>query len=62
VHSPYAGGSFDSRYLGVVRDEQLRGTLEPVLTWLTRSQMAALRARTIVPRRCGAIACVQRSK
>ena len=25
VHSPYADGSFDSRYLGVVRLEQTRG-------------------------------------
>lgn len=60
MHSPYADGSFDSRYLGVVRRDQLRGTMQPVLTWLTRSQRAALRARGLSGRRCGLVACVHR--
>lgn len=60
MHSPYADGSFDSRYLGVLRREQLRGTMRPVLTWLTRSQRAALRTRGLRGRRCGLVACVQR--
>ena len=47
VHSPYADGSFDSRYLGVVRAEQMRGVVRPLLTWLTASQREALRARGI---------------
>jgi hypothetical protein len=34
MHSPYPDGSFDSRYLHVVRHGQLRGTMRPVLTWL----------------------------
>lgn len=45
VHSPYADGSFDSRYLGVVRAEQMRGVVRPLLTWLTAAQRDALRAR-----------------
>ena len=45
VHSPYADGSFDSRYLGVVRAEQMRGVVRPLLTWLTAAQHKALRAR-----------------
>lgn len=57
VHSPYAEGSFDSRYLGVVRLHQVRGIVRPVITWLTRSQRAALRARAIPPTRCGLVAC-----
>ena len=60
MHSPYHDGSFDSRYVGVVRREQLRGRMRPVLTWLTRSQRAALRARGLPGRRCGLVACVQR--
>ena len=60
MHSPYHDGSFDSRYLGVVRRDQLRGTMRPVLTWLTREQHAALRARGFRPARCGLVACVQR--
>jgi conjugative transfer signal peptidase TraF len=60
VHSPYADGSFDSRYLGVVRAEQLRGTMRPVLTWLTPRQRTALRARGLRAARCGLVACVQR--
>lgn len=60
MHSPYHDGSFDSRYLGVVRRDQVRGTMRPVLTWLTRSQRAALRARGLPGRRCGLVACVQR--
>ena len=62
LHSPYADASFDSRYLGVVRGEQLRGTLRPLLTWHTRSQHAALRARGLRARRCGLVACVQRGR
>ncbi len=60
VHSPYADGSFDSRYLGVVRLQQTRGTVRPVLTWLTGRQRDALRARGLRPARCGLVACVQR--
>lgn len=60
MHSPYADGSFDSRYLGVIRLEQVCGTLRPVLTWLTTAQRVALRCRGIRPRRCGLVACVQR--
>ena len=60
MHSPYADGSFDSRYLGVVRSDQMRGVVRPVLTWLTRGQASALRARGMLPRRCGLVACVQR--
>ncbi|HET6232198.1 MAG TPA: S26 family signal peptidase [Longimicrobiaceae bacterium] len=45
VHSPYADGSFDSRYVGIVRTEQMRGTLRPVLTWLSPRQRGALRSR-----------------
>lgn len=60
THSPYADGSFDSRYLGVVRTEQLHGTMRPVLTWLTRTQASAVRARGLRPERCGPVACVQR--
>ena len=60
MHSPYHDGSFDSRYLGVVRLDQLRGTMRPVLTWLTPGQRAALRARGLRPERCGLVACVQR--
>jgi type IV secretory pathway protease TraF len=59
VHSPYADGSFDSRYLGVVRLEQMRGTVRPVLTWLTSGQRATLRARGLRPARCGLVACMQ---
>ena len=59
MHSPYHDGSFDSRHLGVVRSEQLRGTMRPMLTWLTRTQASALRARGMLPRRCGLVACVQ---
>ncbi|HEX6372926.1 MAG TPA: S26 family signal peptidase [Longimicrobium sp.] len=62
MHSPYADGSFDSRYLGVVRRDQLRGTMRPVLTWLTRTQASALRARGMLPGRCGLVACVQRNR
>jgi conjugative transfer signal peptidase TraF len=47
VHSPYADGSFDSRYLGVVRAEQMRGIVRPLLTWLTAAQRDALRAREL---------------
>jgi conjugative transfer signal peptidase TraF len=57
THSPYAEGSFDSRYLGIVRQEQLRGTVRPILTWLTTSQQAALRARGIPVQRCGPSIC-----
>lgn len=60
MHSPYHDGSFDSRYLGVVRRGQVRGTMLPLLTWLTRSQRAALRARGLHATRCGLVACVQR--
>jgi hypothetical protein len=60
VHSPYADGSFDSRYLGVIRLEQMRGTLRPVITWLTQSQRGALRARGYQPARCGLVACTRR--
>jgi conjugative transfer signal peptidase TraF len=60
MHSPYHDGSFDSRYLGVVRRDQLHGTMRPVLTWLTPGQRAALRARGLRPDRCGLVACVQR--
>lgn len=60
MHSPYADGSFDSRYLGVVRREQMRGSLRPIITWLTRSQRDALRARGIQPGRCGLVACTRR--
>jgi len=59
VHSPYAEASFDSRYVGIVRANQMRGTLTPVLTWITSGQRAALRARGLTPRRCGSVACVQ---
>jgi len=59
VHSPYADGSFDSRYLGVVRQVQLRGTVRPVLTWLTASQLSALRARHISVQRCGLAICLR---
>lgn len=45
MHSPYADGSLDSRYLGVVRSAQLRGSLRPLVTWLTASQRSALRTR-----------------
>lgn len=62
MHAPYAEGSFDSRCLGVVRRDQLRGTMRPVLTWLTRSQRAALRAPGLPGRRCGLVACVQRER
>ena len=57
MHSPYAEGSFDSRYLGVVGMDQVRGTVRPLVTWLTRSQRAALRARGVEPARCGLVAC-----
>lgn len=57
MHSPYADGSFDSRYLGVVRREQMRGSLRPIITWLTRAQRDALRARGIQAGRCGLVAC-----
>lgn len=60
VHSPYANGSFDSRYLGVVRSHQLYGKMRPVLTWITQAQALALRARGFRPERCGLVACVQR--
>jgi conjugative transfer signal peptidase TraF len=60
VHSPYADGSFDSRYVGVVRSDQLRGTVRPLVTWLTGAQCAALQARGLRPARCGLVACVQR--
>lgn len=60
MHSPYADGSFDSRYLGVVRRDQLRGTMRPMVTWLTPDQHAALCARGLRPERCGLVACVQR--
>ena len=60
VHSPYADGSFDSRYLGVIRREQMRGTLRPVITWLTHSQRVALRVRGYQPDRCGLVACAHR--
>lgn len=60
MHSQYADGSFDSRYLGVVRSDQLRGTVRPVLTWFTRSQRSALHTRGLRPGRCGLVACVQR--
>jgi conjugative transfer signal peptidase TraF len=59
VQSPFADGSFDSRYVGVVRSSQLRGTLRPVVTWLTAAQRRALRVRGRVPARCGLVACVQ---
>lgn len=62
VHSHFADGSFDSRYVGVVRKAQMRGTLRPVLTWLTRAQRQSLRARGRVPGRCGLVACVQRMR
>ena len=57
VHSPYAEGSFDSRYLGVVRLDQVRGIVRPIITWLTGSQRAALSAREIPTARCGLVAC-----
>jgi conjugative transfer signal peptidase TraF len=56
VHSAYADGSFDSRYVGIVRAEQMRGTLRPVLTWLTSRQRGALRARGLTPDRRGSAA------
>ena len=59
VHSHFADGSFDSRYVGVVRSSQMRGTLRPVLTWLTPAQQRSLRSRGRVPGRCGLVACVQ---
>lgn len=62
VHSPYADGSFDSRYLGVIRREQMLGALRPVVTWLTGSQRAALRARGFQPARCGLVTCMPRPK
>jgi len=62
MHSPYADGSFDSRYLGVVRGDQLHGTMRPVITWLTGAQRAALRARGLRAGRCGLVACVQRDR
>lgn len=57
MHSPYADASFDSRYLGVIGMDQVRGTLRPLVTWLTRSQRGALRARGVEPLRCGLVAC-----
>jgi conjugative transfer signal peptidase TraF len=60
MHSPYHDGSFDSRYLGVVRREQLRGTMRPMVTWLTQEQRAALRARGLRAGRHGLVARVQR--
>ncbi|NNC30773.1 S26 family signal peptidase [Longimicrobium terrae] len=62
LHSPYAEGSFDSRYLGVVRRDQISGTMQPLLTWLTDRQRSSLRARGLRPTRCGPVACVQRSR
>lgn len=58
MHSPYHDGSFDSRYLGVVRREQLRGTMRPMVTWLTREQRAALRVRGLRAGRRGPVARV----
>lgn len=60
MHSHFHDGSFDSRYLSVVRRDQLRGTMRPVFTWLTRAQASALRARGFRPARCSLVACVQR--
>lgn len=62
VHSPYADGSFDSRYLGVVRRHQLHGTMRPVATWLTQRQHVALRDRGLRPSRCSLVACVQQNR
>ena len=62
VLSPYADGSFDSRYLGVIRRDQMLGTLRPVITWLTGSQRAALRARGFGPARCGLVTCMPQPK
>jgi conjugative transfer signal peptidase TraF len=60
THSPYAEGSFDSRYIGPIGQNQIRGTLRPVLTWLTRSQRRALTARRLHASRCGLAACALR--
>jgi conjugative transfer signal peptidase TraF len=60
VHSPYADGSFDSRYVGIVRDEQMRGTLQPVLTWLTSEQRRALRDRELAAVRGGSTGAAAR--
>jgi conjugative transfer signal peptidase TraF len=61
TYSPYADGSFDSRYVGVIDKEQIRGTLRPVVTWLTRSQLRALTARGVHASRCGLAACALQS-
>lgn len=45
MHSQYADGSFDSRYLGVVAQEQVRGVVRPVMTWLNQRQRATLHPR-----------------
>jgi hypothetical protein len=60
VYSPYHDGSFDSRYVGVVGQDQLRGTMRPVVTWCTREQRGALRVRGMLTRRCGHVARVHR--
>jgi conjugative transfer signal peptidase TraF len=60
AHSPYADGSFDSRYLGVIRHDQIRGVMTPVLTWLTRSQRRALDLRGLRAERCGLVTCAFR--
>ncbi|NNC30768.1 S26 family signal peptidase [Longimicrobium terrae] len=60
VHSPYADGSFDSRYVGVVQTHHVSGTMQPLFTWLMPAQRTALRARGVSPSRCSLVACVRR--